>query len=201
VSTMLLPPQPPACLERPAPSTQKGGTLLAVNVMDPETHERRRCSPDGYRPEFCQSCGAGRLHVHDYVQRHVLSDADLAVVVVVRYLGCAATWRVLPGFLPRYVRRRWATVEAVTLGPPPPRSAPEISARTRARWRYRLGCAIGEALRTLDSASPLGLAVRSSTDRRALVVVLAAMISAAPGRRLAVVAAVIHAAVPGVRLM
>jgi hypothetical protein len=172
--------------------------------MAPETHERRRCSPDGYRPEFCHACGGCRLHVHDHVQRRVLSDQDLTVVVVVRYLcSCSrtATWRVLPGFLPRYLRRRWATVEAVTLGPPVPPPAPAIPARTQARWRHRLGCALGEALRALDGRSPIGLAVRSSTDRRALAVVMAAMISAVPGRRLAVVAAVIHATLPGVRLM
>jgi hypothetical protein len=203
VSTMLLPPPPPACLERRSPSTQKGGTLLAVDVMDVKTHERRRSSPDGYRPDSCRACGASRLHLHDYTERQVLSDEDVTLVVVVRYLcvACAATWRVLPGFLPRYLRRRWATVEATTLGPPPLPSAPRIPARTRARWRHRLGCALGEALRALEDTSGLGLAVRSSGDRRALVVVVAAMVSAAPGRRLAVVAATLHGALPGVRLM
>ena len=203
MSTMLLPPPPPACLERRAPSTQKGGTLLAADVVDPEMHEQRRRSPDGYRPPFCRACGASGLHVHDYTERHVLSDEEVALVVVVRYLcvGCAATWRVLPGFLPRYLRRRWATVEATTLGPPPLPSAPTIPARTLARWRHRLGCALGEALRALEGVSAIGLAVRSSADRRGLVIVVAAMVSAAPGRRLAVVAAALDAALPGVRLM
>jgi hypothetical protein len=208
MSVTRLPPRPPGCLERRSPSTQKGGTLIAAGVTDWETHERRRCSPDGYRPDACPGCHGCQLHVHDYVERKLRSDAEWpTAIVVVRFLCvlCHATWRVLPAFLPCYLQRRWAVVETVTLGPPPSPSVPAVPARTRSRWQARLASAIGEALRDVqDGTGPLALAVgalASDGTRCELALVLAAMVGAAPGRRLAVAAAVIHAGMPGVRLM
>lgn len=52
------PPPPPACLVRPYPSSQKGGTLIAADVRDPETH-RGRLASGGYRPRECKRCGRG----------------------------------------------------------------------------------------------------------------------------------------------
>jgi hypothetical protein len=48
----LPPPHAEACLVRLRPSTQKGGTIIAEDVLDRATHERRICDPDGYRPPF-----------------------------------------------------------------------------------------------------------------------------------------------------
>jgi len=48
------PPPPPRYLEQCYPSSQKGGTLVAEDVTDLETHARRLCTPDGYRPS--RSC-------------------------------------------------------------------------------------------------------------------------------------------------
>ena len=206
--TRVLPPPPPGCLERRWPSTQKGGTLIAADVTDWAAHERRRCSPDGYRPDCCPGCHGCRLHVHDYLERRLRSDGEMpTVVVIVRFLCvlCNATWRVLPAFLARYLQHRWAVVESATLGPPPSPSAAPVPARTRARWRARLDCALGEVLRAVgDGAGPLAAAVCSLADggtRRELALVLAAVMAAGPGWRLAVAAAVLHAGMPGVRLM
>ena len=63
------PPPSPRYLERPYTSSQKGGTLIAEEVTDLETHARRLCDPDGYRPSCCPRCGHGVLHVHDYRSR------------------------------------------------------------------------------------------------------------------------------------
>ena len=54
------PPQEAACLSRPYPSSQKGGTLIAEDVGDLLTHRRRLAAPDGYRPEHCLGCGQDR---------------------------------------------------------------------------------------------------------------------------------------------
>ncbi len=50
----LPPPESEACLFRLRSSTQKGGTLIAEDVTDHATHERRICDPDGYRPRRAQ---------------------------------------------------------------------------------------------------------------------------------------------------
>jgi hypothetical protein len=59
----LPPPEQEACLVRLRPSSQKGGTIVAEDVTDLATHDRRLCEPDGYRPRFCPSCGEKTLHV------------------------------------------------------------------------------------------------------------------------------------------
>ena len=59
------PPRSEACLVRRRPSSQKGGTIIAEDVTDRATHDRRICDPDGYRPAFCPNCGERTLHVHD----------------------------------------------------------------------------------------------------------------------------------------
>ncbi len=62
----LPPPGQEVCLVRLRPSSQKGGTIIAEDVTDRATHDRRICDPDGYRPAFCPNCGERTLHVHDY---------------------------------------------------------------------------------------------------------------------------------------
>ena len=47
------PPPAPLCLERPYPSSQKGGTLIAADVLDLDSHARRICISDSYRPAAC----------------------------------------------------------------------------------------------------------------------------------------------------
>ena len=113
------------CLVRLRPSSQKGGTILAEDVTDLATHDRRICDPDGYRPPFCPSCGARRLHVHDYRERVLRAEPLEPVARVVRHecVGCAAVWQVLPAFIARHLWRSWQVVERVLTDSRPTASA------------------------------------------------------------------------------
>jgi hypothetical protein len=90
-----LPPHPPACLERPYPSSQKGGTLIAEQVRDLEAHLEQVSDPDGYRPARCPHCGHGVLHAHDHRARKLRGDRQWGPEIVVRQLPL----RVVPGAL------------------------------------------------------------------------------------------------------
>lgn len=65
----LLHPESEGCVFRLRASTPKDGTLIAEDVTDHATLERRICDPDGYRLPFCPRRGKGPLHVHDYRAR------------------------------------------------------------------------------------------------------------------------------------
>ena len=199
-----LPPPSPACLWRPYSSNpnRKGGTLIVADVGDRETHERRRCDPDGYRPVTCPACAHGKLHVHDYPERKVL------LLVLVRYLcpACGATWRMLPLFAAPLLWRSWAVVEAETLGPRPPPAAPRVPERTACRWRARLRTAAVLLLGVLRehgdaTVAAVAAAVGEVGTRLQLVVAHAAAVGVQIAQRLARLAALMHALVPGVRLM
>jgi hypothetical protein len=134
-----LPPlDPEACLVRLRPSTQKGGTLIAEEVTDWATHDRRIGHPDGYRPARCPTCGARRLHVHDYRERQLRADPDTPVATIVRHacVACAAIWQVLPAFIARHLWRTWDVVAQTVTGAARPatglRRGPPIPPRTRA---------------------------------------------------------------------
>lgn len=96
----LLPPPAEECLERPYPSSQKGGTLIKVGVTDLAKHEQLLRAPDNYRPQECPSCHCGTLHVHDYRERVLRAELDRAVTLVLRFRcanpACLAQWQVLP---------------------------------------------------------------------------------------------------------
>jgi hypothetical protein len=66
---------PQACLDRAYASSQKGGTLIAEDVLDLETHERRLEDPGGYRPEGCRRCRS-RVHVHDLRPRQCIRSGN-----------------------------------------------------------------------------------------------------------------------------
>ena len=139
----LPPPNPEVCLVRLRPSTQKGGTIIAEDVPDRATHDRRLWDPDGYRPPFCPTCYGTRLHVHDYRDRRLAAEPDTPVIRIVRHVcvACAAMWQVLPVFLARHLWRTWHVVaHALTADPPgtaAPRGWPRVPARTLRRWRAR----------------------------------------------------------------
>ena len=199
------PPQEAACLSRPYPSSQKGGTLIAETVVDLRMHQRLLPEPDGYRPEHCPGCGHGVLHVHDYRGR-VCQLPEVTAVTVVRYRcdGCKARWQVLPAFIPRHLHYHWPVVEATCEEPggevaqtkPPMARTP--SSDTVARWAARLlscGRLLGQLLAT--SAEPMLVAIGQKLGlgptRRDVVDGLT--------RPFAAVAALAHRLVPGVRLM
>ena len=136
----LPPPQAPSYLVRRYTSSQKGGTLIAEDVTDLETHKRRMYDPDGYRPPQCPTCGHGVMHVHDYQTRLLKADPDLPWTHVIRHCcasqTCGARWLILPLLLARHLWRRWEVVEASILGRRPA-NWPAVPARTERRWRAR----------------------------------------------------------------
>jgi len=195
----LPPPDPETCLVTSRVSRFKGGTLIDDEVHDLETHERRLCDPDGYRPCRCPRCGHGMLHVHCYPERHPRGELGMpAVVRIVQYVcaaaGCAATWRILPMFLARHLWRAWKTVERVVMPAGMPRSAggPPIPARTEQRWRARFA-ASARMLVVMLAAS--GGAALGALEAHANVT------RAVPGRRLCALAELVHRLERGVRLM
>jgi len=202
VSQRLSPPHPPRYLERRYASIQKGGTLIAEDVTDLRTHNRRLSDPDGYRPSCCPRCGHGVLHVHDYRSRVLLADPDGAAIKVVRHrcVGpeCGARWLILPLLLARHLWRRWAVVEAATTQRQRSANWPTVPARTRRRWRARLGVA-GRLLTQVLAASGLpaleGLAKGVGLTATRLDVVLAL------GLPLSSTAALLHCLAPGLRLV
>ena len=214
----LPPPRPESCLVRLRSSSQKGGTIIAEDVTDRATHDRRVCDPDGYRPPFCPSCGETRLHVHDYRERILLAEPEQAVARIVRHscAGCQAIWQTLPAFIARHLWRSWRVVERTLLlgSPSPPASAaathprrwPAVAERTRRRWRARWLRQVQflvQVLATCGEAFWSALAGRLSAEANCADLV-AAYTAARPtteGHRLATVAALVYRLQPLVRLV
>jgi len=196
------PPPPPRYLEQCYPSSQKGGTLVAEDVTDLETHARRLCTPDGYRPSRCPRCGHGVLHVHDYRARLLRADPDQVVITVVRYrcaaAECGARWLLLPVLLARHLWRRWQVVEVAALERRRPPDWPPVPPRTRRRWRARLRMG-GRVLTQVLAASALPalevVAQRAGLTATRLDLVLALALP------LCAAAALLHRLAPGLRLM
>ena len=200
-----LSPAASSCLDEAYPSSQKGGTLIVPEVRDLATHEARLCDPDGYRPACCQRC-QGKVHAHECRARRT-RNAEVASVPIRIYRcadreACGATWRILPGFLARWLQRGWQVIEEALYG-----SAPSaVPGRTRRRWRVRLAsratrvrAAMTGAAGTIWCALAMGI---GQTDRRAdLIAAYRAHWAPAPGWCLAELAEAIHRLAPGLRLM
>lgn len=202
-----LPPPPPECLDRPYPSTQKGGTLIAEDVMDLATHEQRVAAPGGYRPDQCPGCEYVKVHVHEYRERHPLELPGVVVILVIRYRcpSCRAKWLILPAFLARRLWRTWKVVESATLGPPPPPSAPVVPKRTVRRWWSRLSASALLLAQLLATSGDNQLAATSAAvglhgTREELVLAHAKASNTPAGQRLAVLATLVHRLAPGIRL-
>ncbi len=200
-----LPPAAEACLIRPYPSSQKGGTLIAEDVLDLATHERRLCDPDGYRPVKCLRCGAS-VHIHALCPRLLLADpALLTEVVLFRCAArerCGAVWRILPAFLARHLWRSWRVVEEATETP----QRSDVPARTRRRWAQRLASAARTLVVLLTSTasmmwSTLATAVGLDGRRLDLVRCYPSQMGPAPGQVLSELAGLVHRLAPGVRLL
>jgi hypothetical protein len=203
-----LSPAPEACLCRPYPSSQKGGTLIAEDVHDLATHELRLEDPDAYRPAACPRCGAG-LHIHDLRPR-VLHGEPHAATEVLRFRcadheRCGAAWQILPAFLARCLWGSWSRVsEALAAG-----SSSPVPARTRRRWRARLASTARLLVAVLSTATDgmwARFAMRVGLEARRLDLVQhdSAELSssgATPSASWARLAAALHRLSPGVRLM
>lgn len=198
------PPPPPACLVRPYPSSQKGGTLIAADVRDPETH-RERLASGGYRPRECRRCGHPVLHVHDYRPRLTQLVPAKEAIAVVRYIcaneDCEAHWQVLPAFVARWLWFNWPLVEESTIAQPRQKAeAPtgRPSTRTRRRWRARLSSSaraivVALAASAIEAVAALTRHLGLDPPRVELV--------AAFERPLSAVASLVHHVAPGVRLV
>lgn len=200
------PPPAEACLCRPYPSSQKGGTLIAEDVTSLQQHARRLASA-GYRPAACPRCKAP-LHIHDYRPRLLLGHpAEITTTVRFRCADreqCGAVWHVLPGFVARHLWRHWETVEETIQAEPSGQSP--VPAATRARWRTRLEASALVLVQILATAvGALAQALARQTPRLAirqrLLGIHGQLTGAAVGKRLGSLAALIHRHAPGVRVM
>lgn len=208
------PPGREVCLVRRRPSSQKGGTIIAEDVTDRATHDRRICDPDGYRPAFCPTCGARTLHVHDYRERILRAEPGEPVARVVRHecVGCAGIWQIVPAFIARHLWRTWRVVEhALTGAGPPPapletRRWPPVPERTQrrwhARWRRPAPC-LAQVLAACGEGTWAALAAGLAPEARCadLVAAYAGMRATPTGQLLASIAALIYRLQPTVRLM
>jgi hypothetical protein len=206
------PPGPEDCLTRSRASSYKGGTLIAEDVRDLPTHQRRLADPDGYRPDHCLRCGGRVLHVHDYPRRKPLGEPGMPPEIpIVRHIcadpACAATWRILPAFLARHLWRTWRTIErAVSKQEPSEPAAVPIPAQTTRRWRARLASRAIQLVVLLATSGgvlfeAIAKGVGHEATRAELVDVHARMAEVSPGRRLADLAAIVHRLERGLRLM
>lgn len=143
------PPPRARYLDRRYASSQKGGTTIREDVQDWAEHQRRLCSPDGYRPASCEHCGCTKLHGDGFRDRVLRGDLRRRVQVRrYRCVGCRARWLVLPGFVARHLWRTWQAVEAeLTDGAG---SVPEATGR---RWRMAQA-SDGRVVRHLLATAP-----------------------------------------------
>jgi hypothetical protein len=209
----LPPPEQEACLVRLRPSSQKGGTIVAEDVADLATHERRLCDPDGYRPRFCPRCGDKTLHVHDYRERILRAEPGRPVASIVRHVcvGCEAVWQTLPRFIARNLWRTWRVVERTLTGSAAPaegevRRWPPVPQRTQRRWRARWerpARFVAQVLSSCGDATWAAVAagVGAAATCAELVAAYAGATMTAVGDLLAGVAALIYRLQPKVRLM
>jgi len=210
----LPPPEPEVCLVRLRPSSQKGGTIIAEDVMDRTTHERRVCDPDGYRPSCCPNCGERRLHVHDYRTRTLRAEPGESVARIVRHecVACTAIWQTLPAFIARQLWRNWRVVERTLSWAEPELAAPEmrrwppVPKRTRRRWSARwLRSAqfLVQVLATCGEATWSALAgtLASEATCADLITAYAGAQATPAGQQLLSMAALIYRLQPKVRLM
>jgi hypothetical protein len=200
----LPPPSTGACLDRPYPSSQKGGTLIVEGVQDRAEHERRLVDPEGYRLRSCPGCGHGVVHRHQYQERWLKGEEVGSLRIVVQRCAakaCRATYRQLPGFAARRLQYSWRTVEQHTLERR--RAVPERTAR---RWRQRMGSGARVAVTLLGmTLTPPLVAVAQRVGlegtRQTLVKEGAPLWGQGPGQRLSSPAALLHRLCPGVRLL
>lgn len=189
------------------PSSQKGGTKIADDVMDWEAHLMRVATVDGYRPEWCDCCGSRRLHGHGLRVRGLAGDVLMSLEVRrYRCAECGAVWQVLPGFLARRLRRRWEVLEEALKESPREEERSRrarVPERTRRRLRSRLrsdGRRVRHVLTTTGRPELLAVVGRVPVECTRGDV-LAAYRELAPSRALAELGALLHRAAPGLRMM
>jgi len=212
MSAVTLPPPPPAvCLTRSYSSRGiRGGTVIAEDVLDLETHRQRLLDPDGYRATVgaCRACRSTTLHALCFRERVLRGAGGSApLVATVRLYRCAAkrcgaVFTVLPAVLARHLWRLWETVEAEVT-----RRKQAVPEGTRRRWLARLRSSATQLFQTLTaragscfSVDFLGALSRLAARRELLEAVRAAF-AEAHSEALAFLSAWIHRLEPGIRVM
>lgn len=188
----------------------KGGTLIAEDVTDLLTHERRLES-GAYRPPRCPPCG-GPMHIHDYRLR-ALRASPIGSATVVRFRcadreDCGAVFLVLPAFIARHLWRAWHTVEETmrVRDESDEKPAACVPARTVERWAARLATS-GMAVIVALAASPLGATLAETVGlggtRAEMLTGYAAVAVPRPlrGHVMEALAGLVHRAAPGIRLV
>jgi len=196
-------PAPPECLSRPyhAKPHQRGGTLIAEDVVDLDEHRRRLADVDGYRPPRCLHCHHDRLHAHDLRERHRRGEGLPVKFRRYRCAACGGVWLVLAAFMARHLHRSWAYVEAAT--------APEVEGErvqpprrgTLSRWVERLRSSGRLVVQVLVAS---GVELRAAAEARCRSALLLAMVREkllSAGRAMAELAGWLHRLVPGLRLL
>ena len=206
-------PAAPSYLTTPYASKpwQRGGTLIAADVRDMETHRQRLRYPDGYRPDRCPRCLRG-VSAHDWRYRKLRDEPGCPEVPIRRYRcrPCHAVWQVLPGVIARYLHRTWGAVQSALA------AAGEVEAAggewevrrkpaTLSRWRERLNASAVSLTQALSEAGVAVAAMLQMTgidcSRRELVEAVVQHGLTLPGRKLEDLACWVHRLVPGIRLM
>lgn len=191
-------------LDRPRPSKQKGGTLLARHLTTLKQHQAALADPALAKQSRCAACKIGWLHLHSRRGRLFQGEVDgpgrtqVLVFRCSRRAECGATWRVLPQFLARHLWRRWTLVGVVLGGSRGGQH--RVPRRTQQRWRQRLAGAAAVMVALLGQAS-----THEWTDvaaRAGAAATRGDVIAAAGGpEQLANLAGVIDHLEAGVRLM
>lgn len=206
------PPTEPLCdqpplevfyLDQRCPSSQRGGTKIADDVMDWETHLLRLETPEGYRPRQCDHCGGTRLHGHGRRLRTLAGD-ELGMIDIRRYrcARCRAVWQVLPGFVARRLWRRWEVVDRALTGKQRQDVAP-VPGRTKRRWRSSLrgGARVVRHVLSATQRPDIDAVVRRVPVTGTRGDVLAAYREDANEGALPELAALLHRLAPGLRMM
>lgn len=206
---LLPPPQAEVCLTRSYLSRGvKGGTVIAEDVWDRETHRQKLLDPDDYRAYIgdCRNCGCGKVHALCFRIR-LLCPAEtgkpIEEVEIRLYRcptkGCSAVYTVLPAFAARHLWRDWQTVEDVGRGK---REAPRS---TRRRWRGRLASSAKQLVQlfkaTLQGTVNWLSSLTEDLTREGFIRAIELSGAISPSNVFAQIAAWIHRIQPGVRLM
>jgi len=185
--------------------------VVVAGVTSIGEHERR-LDAGLYRLRACgrPGCG-GDVHSHGTRTRSLrgalgslgeLASVLLVVIALYRCSRCGGVWRVLPGFVPRWLHSPWAVI-AEAVADVAPRT-PHVPARTRRRWRARQRQSARKPMQVLAMAMVAELRglvalVGLAPPRRVAVAAYAPL--CAPACPFASLAELLHRMMRGIRLM
>lgn len=191
---------------------QRGGTLIAEDVWEPDEHRRRVKDPEGYRPTVCPRCNGSWARGHGSRWRRLRDEPESAEEEIRRYrcARCRAVWQVLPAFLARHLHRTWGAVQSRLVGAEAlTREGGEwrVGAKptTTRRWLLRLAAVAVVLTQVLaECGGEAGGVIRhlgARCSRRELIEGLSAAGVVEGRRKVGELACWIHRLAPGARVM